>query len=69
MGLAALYIGVPYAPLSPAYSLISSDFGKLRHIIGLMTPGLVFASEGHRTPAPSRRPFRPMSKSSSHATR
>jgi feruloyl-CoA synthase len=46
MGLAALYIGVPYAPLSPAYSLISSDFGKLRHIIGLMTPGLVFASDG-----------------------
>ncbi len=46
LGLAALYAGVPYAPLSPAYSLVSSDFGKLRYIIDLLTPGLVFASDG-----------------------
>ena len=44
LGLAANYVGIPYAPISPAYSLISSDFGKLRHIFGLLTPGLVFAS-------------------------
>ena len=43
LGLAANYIGIPYAPVSPAYSLISSDFGKLRHIVNLLTPGLVFA--------------------------
>src|SRR5205814_4263482 len=43
LGLAANYVGVPYAPVSPAYSLISSDFGKLRHIVNLLTPGLVFA--------------------------
>jgi feruloyl-CoA synthase len=43
LGLAANYVGIPYAPVSPAYSLISSDFGKLRHIINLLTPGLVFA--------------------------
>jgi feruloyl-CoA synthase len=46
LGLAANYIGIPYAPISPAYSLISSDFGKLRHIINLLTPGLVFAADG-----------------------
>ena len=46
LGLAALYAGVPYVPLSPAYSLISRDFGKLRHIVGLTTPELVFASDG-----------------------
>ncbi len=46
LGLAALYAGIPYVPLSPAYSLISRDFGKLRHIIGLTTPGLVFAADG-----------------------
>jgi feruloyl-CoA synthase len=46
LGVAALYAGVPYVPLSPAYSLISHDFGKLRHIVGLTTPGLVFASDG-----------------------
>ncbi len=45
LGLGAMYAGIPYAPISTAYSLISSDFGKLRHIFGLLTPGLVYASE------------------------
>ena len=44
LGLAAMYAGIPFAPVSPAYSLISSDFGKLRHIIGLLTPGLVYVT-------------------------
>jgi feruloyl-CoA synthase len=42
--LAAMYIGVPYAPVSPAYSLVSSDFAQLRRVMQLITPGLVFAS-------------------------
>jgi feruloyl-CoA synthase len=46
LGLAALYIGIPYVPISPAYSLISQDFGKLRHVFQLLTPGLVFAADG-----------------------
>lgn len=46
MGLAAMYVGIPSAPISPAYSLISQDFGKLRSIIGLLTPGLVFVADG-----------------------
>ena len=33
LALAAMYVGIPYAPISPAYSLLSSDFGKLRSII------------------------------------
>ena len=41
--LAAMYIGVPYAPVSPAYSLVSSDFAQLRRVMQLITPGLVFA--------------------------
>jgi feruloyl-CoA synthase len=45
IALGALYAGVPYTSISTAYSLISSDFGKLRHIIGLLTPGLVYAAE------------------------
>src|SRR5664280_1888092 len=39
-------VGIPYAPISPAYSLLSTDFGKLRAIIELLTPGLVFANDG-----------------------
>ncbi len=45
-GLAAMYVGVPYAPVSPAYSLISHDFGKLRSIVELLTPGLIFTADG-----------------------
>ena len=47
LALAAMLVGIPYAPISPAYSLISSDFGKLRTIIGLLTPGMIFASDGN----------------------
>ena len=46
LGLGAMYAGIPYAPISPAYSLLSSDFGKLRHIFGLLTPGMIFVSDG-----------------------
>jgi feruloyl-CoA synthase len=34
-------------PISPAYSLISTDFGKLRHIVDLITPGLIYATDGN----------------------
>ena len=46
--LAAQYVGVAHAPVSTAYSLISRDFEKLRHIVRLTTPGLVFAASGAR---------------------
>ncbi|MFZ1196676.1 MAG: feruloyl-CoA synthase, partial [Pseudolabrys sp.] len=46
LALGAMYVGIPYAPISPAYSLMSNDFGKLRTIISLLTPGVVFANDG-----------------------
>jgi feruloyl-CoA synthase len=46
LGLAAVHVGIPHAPISPAYSLVSTDFEKLRQIVKLLTPGLVFASDG-----------------------
>ncbi|SMQ85339.1 4-coumarate--CoA ligase [Devosia lucknowensis] len=48
LGMAAIWVGIPYAPISPAYSLVSTDFGKLRHIAGLLTPGMIYASDGDR---------------------
>jgi feruloyl-CoA synthase len=45
LALGAMWAGVPYVPVSTAYSLVSQDFGKLRHILGVCTPGLVFASD------------------------
>ncbi len=47
LALAAMWVGVPYAPVSVAYSTLSQDFGKLRHILDTLTPGLVFAADGH----------------------
>jgi feruloyl-CoA synthase len=44
LSLGAMWVGVPCAPVSPAYSLLSQDHAKLRHILGTLTPGLVFAS-------------------------
>lgn len=43
LALAAMYAGVPYAPVSPAYSQPSSDFSKLRYVFQLLTPGMVAA--------------------------
>jgi feruloyl-CoA synthase len=42
--LGCLYAGIPYVPVSPSYSLLSSDHSKLKHIMQLVTPGLVYAS-------------------------
>ena len=46
LGLAAMMVGIPYAPISVPYSLMSSDFGKLKSIIEILTPGLVFVADG-----------------------
>ena len=42
--LGAMLAGVPFAPISAAYSTVSQDFGKLRHILAVLTPSVVFAS-------------------------
>ena len=48
IALAAMHIGVPVAPISPAYSLMSRDFAKLKTVIGLIQPHLIFVDD--RTP-------------------
>nr|WP_314564347.1 feruloyl-CoA synthase [uncultured Pseudomonas sp.] len=45
VALGAMYAGIPYCPVSPAYSLLSQDFAKLRHVCQLLQPGLVFVSD------------------------
>ncbi|MFH6785311.1 MULTISPECIES: feruloyl-CoA synthase [Methylobacterium] len=46
LSLAALHVGIAVAPVSPAYSTVSQDHARLRAIVELLTPGLVFAAEG-----------------------
>ncbi len=40
--LAAMHAAIPVAPISPADSLLSQDFGKLRAIAGELRPGALF---------------------------
>lgn len=46
MTLGAYTAGVPAAPISPAYSLISTDHAKLKHCFGKVAPRVVFAQSG-----------------------
>src|SRR5438132_791531 len=45
LSLGAMHVGIPVAPISPAYSLMSKDFGKLKYIFELLKPGVVFAAD------------------------
>jgi len=44
--LASMFVGLPVSPISPAYGLMSSDFGKLRFVFDLVKPKLVFVDDG-----------------------
>ena len=46
--LAGQHVGVPTASIAPAYALVSTDFGKLRHVMSVLTPGAVFVASGSR---------------------
>ena len=46
MTLGAYTAGVPAAPISPAYSLISTDHAKLKHCFDKVAPRVVFAQSG-----------------------
>lgn len=48
LALAAMYAGVPYAPVAPAYSLMVRDHSALRGLVAAMKPALVFAADGPR---------------------
>jgi feruloyl-CoA synthase len=41
-----VHIGITYTSISPPYSLVSDDFGKLKHCLELMTPKVIFAQSG-----------------------
>ncbi len=48
IALGCLVAGVPFVPVSPPYSLVSQDYGKLRHVLKTVTPGLVYAADAAR---------------------
>jgi len=48
LALAAMHVGIPVVPISPAYALMSQDFGKLKTIFESVRPGLIFVSDAAR---------------------
>ncbi len=46
--LAAMHVGIPYAALSPAYSLMSQDHAKLRALVTRLQPGLLYTASAER---------------------
>jgi feruloyl-CoA synthase len=46
LALGAMYAGVIYAPIAPAYSLQARDYAALRLVFDRMQPSLVFAADG-----------------------
>jgi feruloyl-CoA synthase len=48
LALGAMHAGVPVAPISPAYSLSSTTFGRLRDVSAQLRPGFVFVDDPNR---------------------
>jgi feruloyl-CoA synthase len=48
IAIGAMTAGIPYCSISPAYSLLSQDYEKLRHIFETITPGFVYATDWER---------------------
>ncbi|MEI9989416.1 MAG: AMP-binding protein [Rhizomicrobium sp.] len=46
MMLGAMFAGVPIAPVSVAYSLMSGDHSKLKHVFAVAEPKMIFAEQG-----------------------
>jgi feruloyl-CoA synthase len=44
LALGAMHAGVPVAAISPAYSLVSKDFEKLKSMITLLEPGAIYVA-------------------------
>jgi feruloyl-CoA synthase len=44
LALGAMHVGIPVVPVSPAYSLVSRDFSKLKSIFQITRPGVVYVA-------------------------
>jgi feruloyl-CoA synthase len=45
MMLGAMHAGIPFAPISTAYATVARDYSKLKHVFGLLQPGVLFVSD------------------------
>ncbi|HYA63409.1 MAG TPA: feruloyl-CoA synthase [Candidatus Sulfotelmatobacter sp.] len=52
LSLAAMYAGIPYAPIAPAYSLAVKEFTALSYVWQNFAPAMVFVDDGARFERP-----------------
>ena len=48
LALAAMHVGIPYAPIAPSYSLLVREYGALEHVWQNLAPGIVFVQDGSK---------------------
>jgi feruloyl-CoA synthase len=46
LALAAMHVGIPYAPVAPAYSLAVKEYVALSHLFENLSPAMVFVDDG-----------------------
>lgn len=46
LALAAIHVGIPHASITPNYSLMGGDYGRLHDVMDGITPGMAFAADG-----------------------
>jgi len=44
----AMAAGIPGVPISPGYSLLSTDYAKLKYVFDLINPGIIFVDDGDK---------------------
>src|SRR5271166_1712221 len=59
LALAAMYAGIPYAPIAPAYSLAVKEYVALSYVWQNFAPAMVFADDGARFAPALRAVVRP----------
>ena len=57
LALACTHVGIPYVPVTPAYSLLAPDHAKLKSLSARVRPGLVFAAGAKAYGAAARAAF------------
>ena len=69
LALAAMYAGIPYAPIAPAYSLAVADFTALSYVWQNLGPAMVFVDEGAKFERPLKAVMRDDTKVVFHSSR
>jgi len=69
LALGAMYVGIPYAPIAPAYSLAVKEFVALSYVWKNFGPAMVFVDDGAKFERPLKAVIQPETKVICHTSR